>query len=339
MTAKRRRVAPRRLLWSLLATGAGAALVVGVLAIVLQQPGRPQRVAAPAARVALPPQSLPPAPSVPPVLAPVAVAPSAAPIAPAATPPVAGPVERPAWQRFAVPAAPFDGRPLIAVVIDDLGLDRRRSTRAVGLPGPLTLAWLPYAQDVSRQAAAGKAAGHETLLHVPMQPQGGENPGPNALTVDLGPDEVRRRVTAYLALLPDAVGLNNHMGSQFTRDARAMSPVIVELKARGLLFLDSRTSGASVAADVAREGGVPYAVRDVFLDNELNADYVRARLAELESVARRQRVAVGIGHPHDATLDVLERWVREISGRGFVLAPISAIVRFRLEHPELAARN
>jgi polysaccharide deacetylase 2 family uncharacterized protein YibQ len=249
------------------------------------------------------------------------------------------PVERPAWQKFAVPAPAFDGQPLIAVVIDDLGLDRRRSARAAALPGPLTLAWLPYANDVGRQAAAGRAAGHETLLHAPMQPQGNENPGPHALTLDLAPDEVRRRVAGYLALLPDAVGLNNHMGSQFTRDRRAMAPVIAELKERGLLFLDSRTSGSSVAADAAREGGVPYAVRDVFLDNELDADYVTARLAELEAAARRQRAAVGIGHPHDVTLDALERWLKELPARGFALAPISTIVRFRIEHPELAARN
>jgi hypothetical protein len=129
------------------------------------------------------------------------------------------------------------------------------------------------------------------------------------------------------------------MGSQFTRDRRAMAPVIAELKERGLLFLDSRTSGSSVAADAARESGVPYAVRDVFLDNELDADYVAARLAELEAAARRQGAAVGIGHPHDVTLDALERWLKEVSGRGFVLAPISAVVRFRIEHPALAARN
>jgi polysaccharide deacetylase 2 family uncharacterized protein YibQ len=246
--------------------------------------------------------------------------------------------EIPAWRRFAAAAPPFDGRPLIAVVIDDLGLDRRRSARAITLTVPLTLAWLPYAADVIRQAASGRAAGHEILLHAPMQPQGSENPGPNALTVDLSTEEIRRRVAGYLALLPDAVGLNNHMGSRFTRDARAMDAVLLELRARGLLFLDSRTSTSSLAADLAQVEGVPHAVRDVFLDNELTAENVRERLAELEGVARRNGFAVAIGHPHDATLDALEPWLRTVSSRRFSLAPVSAVVRYRLERQVIAAR-
>jgi hypothetical protein len=339
MSRQRRSPAPQRSIGRALAIGAVVVLVAGGLAAVLLQPGADRPPAAPpSVRVALPPQPTPP-PPLPAAPVPPAIPSALSSVAPSAPPAAPQPIERPAWQKFAIPAPAFNGRPLIAVVIDDLGLDRRRSARAVALPGPLTLAWLPYANDVSRQAAAGRAAGHETLLHAPMQPQGSENPGPHALTLDLAPHEVRRRVAGYLALLPDAVGLNNHMGSQFTRDRRAMAPVIAEIKERGLLFLDSRTSGSSVAADAARENGVPYAVRDVFLDNELGADYVAARLAELEAAARRQRVAVGIGHPHDVTLDALERWLKDLPARGFVLAPISAIARFRIEHPELAARN
>jgi len=236
----------------------------------------------------------------------------------------------PAWQRYAAvaPAVP-ESRPLVAIVIDDLGLDRRRSARTVALPGPLTLAWLPYAADVTNQAAAARAQGHELLLHAPMQPQGRENPGPNALTTDLPPDEIRRRVAGYLALLPQAVGLNNHMGSHFTRDAGAMAPVIAELKSRGLLFLDSRTAQDSVAAGVARAADLPHAIRDIFLDNEISGEYVNARLQELEFVARRRGSAIAIGHPHDATLNALEPWLASLSARGLTLAPLTAIVRRR----------
>lgn len=236
----------------------------------------------------------------------------------------------PAWQRYAATApAATDNRPWIALVIDDLGLDRKRSARTVALPGPVTLAWLPYAGDVTRQAQSARAAGHELLLHAPMQPQGRENPGPNALTTDLAPDEIRRRVAGYLALLPEVIGLNNHMGSHFTRDAAAMAPVIAELKSRGLLFLDSRTALDSVAAGVARAADLPHAIRDVFLDNEQSADYVNARLQELEAVARRRGTAIGIGHPHEATLNALEPWLAALAGRGIVLAPLSAIVTRR----------
>lgn len=244
----------------------------------------------------------------------------------------------PAWRKFAAAVPPnVEGRKLIAIVIDDMGLDRKRSLRAVALPAPLTLSWLPYAPDVTQQAAAAHAAGHEILLHTPMQPQGHQNPGPNALLVDLSTDEIRRRVDADLDLLPEAVGLNNHMGSLFTRDARAMAPVIDELKRRGLLFLDSRTTGGSVGASEARDAAVPYAVRDVFLDDVMTVDAVRAQLARVEEIARRRGYAVAIGHPHDATLEALEPWLRSLPARGFVQVPLSAVVQYRIDHPATAA--
>ena len=291
---------------------------------------RPPEAPPSSVRIALPAPPSPRPPSETPSLA--NPLPAAAPAPPPAVSPAAPPpaVALPAWQRYAAAAPAVGGsRLLVAVVIDDLGLDRRRSARTASLPGPLTLAWLPYAPDVTRQAAAARAAGHELLLHAPMQPQGRENPGPHALTTDLPPEEIRRRVAGYLALLPEAVGLNNHMGSHFTRDARAMAPVIAELKSRGLLFLDSRTAQDSIAASVARAADLPYAVRDVFLDNKLNPDYVNARLIELEAVARRHGTAIAIGHPHDVTLNVLEPWLGSLSARGLTLAPLTAIVRRR----------
>lgn len=317
----------------------GVAVVGGGLAAVIQGSGSRSVVPRKPVAVHIP---LPPVPAPTPAATPrPAIAELPPPPAPTIQPPppaVRSP-ELPAWRRFAIPSAAADGRPLIAVVIDDLGIDHKRSARAVALPAPLTLSWLPYANDVRAQAAAGRAAGHETMVHVPMQPEGRENPGPNALTVDLPPDEIRRRLTAALSLFPEAVGVNNHMGSRFTRDARALAPVIDELKMRGLLLLDSRTSGGSVAADLAREAGVPAVARDVFLDNQTTPDYVRARLAEVEAVARRHGAAVAIGHPHDATLEVLEAWLRTAQARGFALVPLSAIVKRAIDRPAIAARG
>jgi len=119
------------------------------------------------------------------------------------------------------------------------------------------------------------------------------------------------------------------MGSRFTRDAPAMEPVIAELKSRGLLFLDSRTIGDSAGAELARRMGVPNASRDVFLDNEVRADAIADRLSEVEQLARHHGSAIAIGHPHDATLDELQAWIRGLGEKGFELVPVSAIVRER----------
>ncbi|MBV8535399.1 MAG: divergent polysaccharide deacetylase family protein [Alphaproteobacteria bacterium] len=325
---------------------AAALLVFAGLFAVIHASRVPEPRSSDHLRVNLPPPPRPaPSRSSEPARPPATSAPAPAPASPAApaqtapSPVVPPPSSSglPAWRRFAAatPQATED-RKLIAIVIDDMGVDRKRSQRAAALPGPLTLSWLPYAQEVGQQAAAARAAGHEILLHAPMQPQGHEDPGPNALLTSLSADEIRRRLDADLDRLPEAVGLNNHEGSLFTRDARAMAPVIDELKRRGLLFLDSRTTGASIGADAARTASVPYAVRDVFLDNVQTIDAVRAQLAEVEAIARRRGFAVAIGHPHDATIEALEPWLRGLAARGFVEVPISAIVKYRIEHPSTA---
>jgi uncharacterized protein len=215
----------------------------------------------------------------------------------------------------------------VAIVIDDLGLDRARTARAASLPGPLTLSFLSYAGDVGEQAGAARHGGHEIMLHMPMEPEGREDPGPAALFVRLPDADIRARVAASLDRLPMAVGLNNHMGSRFTRDARAMRPVLEEIAARGLLFVDSRTSGSSIAADLAAQMGIASAGRDVFLDNEQDAHYVRRQLAELERTANRRGNAIAIGHPHEATLEALAAWIPTMNSRGLQLVPVSAIIR------------
>lgn len=236
------------------------------------------------------------------------------------------PDERLPWRRNAVKVSNVDGRAMIAVVIDDMGLDRKRSARALALPGPLTLAYLPYGSDLRRQTEAARAAGHELLVHVSMEPESvDEDPGPNALIGDLGPKDVLSRLRWALGRFDGYVGISNHMGSKFTGDAEGMTTVVRELRAEGLMFLDSRTTQYSVGNRLARRFGVPHARRHVFLDNEAVTETVRQRLGEVELIATHTGFAVAIGHPRDATLEVLEEWLPDVIARGFVLVPISAI--------------
>ncbi len=268
----------------------------------------------------------PPVPSLPPPAQPVAML---MPSVPAADPPQLE-VFVPAWIRNAVPAPAQDTRPRIAVVIDDVGLDRARSARAIALPGPLTLSFLPYATDLARQTEAARKAGHELLVHVPMEPiDKSNNAGPGPLDVSLTSAQILERLRWDLGRFDGYVGINNHMGSRFTSDADALEPVMQELRARGLLFIDSRTVAHSAGFEVASKYGVPHAGRDVFLDDDISAPAIGARLAELERVARRAGSAIAIGHPHDATLDALKTWLRDAPAKGFALVPVSAIVKER----------
>ncbi|MGD1880062.1 MAG: divergent polysaccharide deacetylase family protein [Kiloniellaceae bacterium] len=250
----------------------------------------------------------------------------------AALPPAAPLTEGPElWQQNAIAVAPSGGKPMIAIVLDDVGVNRRGAKNAIALPGPLTLSFMTYADGLAKMTAEARQAGHELLLHVPMQPMSGTmDPGPNVLRDDLPRAELLQRLGWDLSRFDGFVGINNHMGSRFTASAEGMALVMRELKARGLLFLDSLTAANSVAGRQAAEHGVPYAVRDVFLDNapdDLAA--IHRQLSILEQTARERGYAIGIGHPHDGTVTALTQWIPEMQKRGFALVPISAIVRYR----------
>ena len=228
-----------------------------------------------------------------------------------------------------MPFADLNSRPLVAIVIDDVGLDRPRSRRAWELPGPLTMSFLPYAKDLREQARAARAHGQELMLHLPMEPNGRNDPGPDALLVSLSDAELRRRTQAALDSFDGYVGVNNHMGSRFTAFRPGMETVLRQFKGRGVMFLNSRTTAQSVGDQMAQEMGVPSIVRHVFLDDDESIDAVRRKLAETEAVARRQGFVVAIGHPHEATLQALGEWLPGLKAKGLALAPATAVLRKR----------
>jgi polysaccharide deacetylase 2 family uncharacterized protein YibQ len=218
--------------------------------------------------------------------------------------------------------------PVIAVVIDDMGLDRVNGQHMVDLPAPLTLSFLTYADNLATWVTKAREAGHEVMAHVPMEPlDRRENPGPKALTVSLSQDEVDKRMASLLDNWSGYVGINNHMGSKFTADKERMAVVIEALKARGLLWLDSKTTGSSVGADLARAAGVPSVERDVFLDNVQSEANVRKELAAAEEIARRRGTAIAIGHPHKVTVAVLKQWLATLPEKGIAVVPLTEVAR------------
>lgn len=261
---------------------------------------------------------------------PVPVPPLAVVAALAPPPPVQHGGER--WRQLAAPIPAGAKPPYVAIVIDDMGLDRRNAARAIRMAGPLTLSFMSYAEDLTAQAAAARQAGHEVMLHLPMEPLNlkGNNPGPQALYVGLGDDEIRRRLTWHLDRFADYAGVNNHMGSRFTADPRGMGIVLAELQRRGLFWLDSLTGPQTAGLPLAAKRGLAATGRDLFLDDERDPGGVAAQLAILEQIARRNGDVIAIGHPHTATLEALERWTTQARQRGFSLVPATAVLQRRL---------
>jgi polysaccharide deacetylase 2 family uncharacterized protein YibQ len=222
---------------------------------------------------------------------------------------------------------PASRAPYVAIVIDDVGLDVAAARRAIALPAPVTLAILPYAEAAAEVDALATGAGRETIVHLPMEPLGLEDPGPDALATWLTPAAVRARVDAALAAVPGAVGVSNHMGSHFTACAACVTPVVDAAMARGAFVLDSLTTAESVFATVAAAAGAPTLTRDVFLDNDPSVDAVLDQLARAERTAWREGRAIAIGHPRAATLEALERWIPEAQARGVEVGVAGALVR------------
>jgi len=255
------------------------------------------------------------------------------------------PVERrtmPAWlaermrvgQGTAPVAVPEHSAPVIAIVIDDLGDDYAGTRRAIALPKAVSLSFLPYPSTTPELARAAKAAGHQILVHVPMEPDGTVDPGPNALLTALPKTELLRRLDWDLARVPGHAGINNHEGSRFTADRAALVPVIEALADRHVFFLDSRTTPLSAVVPVARALGVASAGRDVFLDDDQSPKAIAAALAQTEALAKRDGVAIAIGHPHAATLDALAAWAAHRND----LVTVDVAIRLKTEREIAAAR-
>ena len=233
----------------------------------------------------------------------------------------------PTWQRNAIAMPKTENRAMIAIVMDDMGLDDQETLAAADLPAPLTLSYLPYAGDVQAKVDYARHRGHEIMLHLPMEPSlASADPGPNALLTSYDQIELLQRIDWNLSRFTGYVGVNNHMGSRFTEDAAAMTAVIDVLKSRGLLYLDSLTSPHSIAYELARREGVVAAKRHVFLDHEDESLFIAGQIAATERIAKRRGVAIAIGHPRRRTINALADWLPGLREKGFILVPLSTII-------------
>lgn len=223
---------------------------------------------------------------------------------------------------------PYFGRePVIAIVIDDMGVSHRRTANISSLDYPLTSSFLTYASNLRPQIAAAERAGHEIIAHLPMEPKASMNVSPDVLTVKMNEKQVAEGLNGMLDKFPGIAGVNNHMGSRFTEDAERMDVVMKELEKRGLFFLDSKTTPHSAGEKAAKDNRVRYVSRNVFLDNEDKFDYVMRQLRQTEAIARKNGYAVAIGHPKEQTYNALKVWLPTLKSRNLHLVHLSEIVK------------
>ena len=253
----------------------------------------------------------------------------AKPVKMAAAAPTATPAPRVAPTATPRPRLAPGARGRLAILLDDAGQSVDFLAAASSLPPEVGVAVLPFLPHSAEIAEAMHASGHEVWLHLPMEPEGypANDPGAGAVFVGMADDEIRSAVHAAINNVPHAVGVNNHMGSRATADLRVMTWVMQELKARGLAFIDSRTTRETVAEDAARALGVPAGRRHVFLDNNRSGAAIRAQLDEAVERCRLDKAAIAIGHLDPVTVQTLAEELPGLAKRGADLVRPGALLR------------
>ncbi len=233
-------------------------------------------------------------------------------------------------QVYAKPFNAADGRPRVAIVVTGLGLSAAATESAIqGLPGSVTLAFAPYSPRLNEWIRLARAAGHEVLINVPMEPTNypAYDPGPQTLLTSLNAQANLDRLFWSLSRGTGYVGVVDFLGSQFTTSQEHMTPVLNAIKQRGLLYLDSNSSPRSVSATVAARLNLVSAKATLTLDDRASRTEIDRRFAELEQRAKREKRAIGIASPYPVSLERIANWVRQLEARGIAVAPVSAVTQ------------
>ncbi|MDD2735001.1 MAG: divergent polysaccharide deacetylase family protein [Desulfuromonadaceae bacterium] len=217
----------------------------------------------------------------------------------------------------------------LAIIIDDMGNSMSEARSLISINVPLTFAIIPGQRADTEVAAYAVAHRVETMIHIPMQSKGwpAQRLEENGLLVAMDENEIQERMSGFVLKFPGAVGVNNHMGSEFTEHEDKMAAVLQMLKKSNLFFVDSVTSPGSVGGKVAHRLGLRSARRNVFLDNEQNRSYIIGQLDQAVSLAKKNGAAIAICHPHPATIAALAAALPELAGKGITLVPASQLVK------------
>ncbi len=221
-----------------------------------------------------------------------------------------------------------------AIIIDDLGQDLGAARQLLELPYSLTFSVLPRLLHSTEIADEAHRAGREVMLHLPMEPEPGSSasPGPGEVRVGMSREAVARIIEQDFGSVPYSEGVNNHMGSRATADAALMAAVMKVLAEHRLYFVDSRTTAASVALDLARRQGLPAFYRSVFLDDTETVAYSLGKLRDFRRAVEAQGAALAIGHPYPTTLAALGQFLPDLERNDIELVPVSQLVHL----PEVA---
>ena len=230
--------------------------------------------------------------------------------------------------KYAVKAA--DAPPRIAVLINGMGLSDGATAEAIkDLPAPISVAYGAYGRNLQDWVEKARQEGHEVLLQIPLEPLDypTNDPGPHTLLTTLPPEENLKRLQWLMSRFTGYVGITNLMGAKFEPTQASFVPVLEEVKARGLLFVDDGSVKDSAGGQIASSIGLDFATADVQIDAVPSPDDINKALARLEAVAKEKGSAIGIASAKPGTIKQLSQWAGQLQGKNIILIPVSAAIR------------
>jgi uncharacterized protein len=242
--------------------------------------------------------------------------------------PVIGKDGRMPWRVYARPFSRLDSRPRVAIVITMLGVSDNATKSAIEkLPGEITLSFAPFTKNLPAWIDKSRAAGHEVLIDLPLEPRDfpQSDPGPHTLLASVPIDQNLRQLGWILSRATGYVGVTTYMGAGLADKPRVLGPILTEIKTRGLMLVDTHEDPLGGTEEIAKNVGVAATTADFFVDARLAEKQIDAQLAELEKRARQNGAALAIARPYPVTINRLAAWGPGLAARGLALAPVSAL--------------
>ncbi|MBU1061463.1 MAG: divergent polysaccharide deacetylase family protein, partial [Candidatus Omnitrophica bacterium] len=224
---------------------------------------------------------------------------------------------------------------LVAFVIDDWGYNRNNIDLVFQIQRPITISILPNLHYSKAIAETVKENGemYDVILHLPLESDRNMAAEVDTIRCNMEEDEISSVLQKDIESIPGIIGVSSHQGSKATEDERVMEVVLNELKKRKLFFLDSLTTTDSVCLDIARDIGVKYTRRDIFLDITDQTDfknfesYIKQQIRKLARIALEKGSAVGIGHNKKITIEAIKDSVPKLEEEGIKIVPLKELVQ------------
>ena len=230
------------------------------------------------------------------------------------------------FERYARSFVNIENKPTVSIIVGGLGINHRRTQAAISeLPPEVTLSFAPTSANLQTWVRKARAAGHEVLIELPMEPYeyGRERPHPQVLQVSAGSEANIQRLKTLLARVRGYAGVMNYQGGKFATSAEAAGPVFDMLGDKGLAFFEDGSLTRSVFEASAIRQDVTFGKAGAWIDARPEADEISTQLMTLEAQALETGASLGMGMSYPVTVDILKDWTEGLQAKGIVLAPAS----------------